>query len=173
MLANKKLIQWPFLLSFLISQEEYYRELLIYKDAKPRLNVLKSKILEYNNNLKKNSILDKSDKFNNNEINLMNESHDKDILFFNYNNYSCWVDSFLFIVKYIFFKVYDINEIKKIPIEKNFVEFLIDINSISNKEILNKGIWNYILYNSNYRDDIICNKNLIMRQSSCIALCSI
>ena len=59
-LGNKRLIQWPNLLSFLNKEEEYYREILILKDSEPRFNILKNKLEEYSQNFDNNVIIKKS-----------------------------------------------------------------------------------------------------------------
>ncbi len=59
-LGNKRLIKWTNLLSFLIKEEAYYRDILIIKDFEPRINILKSELEEYSNNFENNAIIKKS-----------------------------------------------------------------------------------------------------------------
>ena len=73
-LGNKRLIQWPNLLSFLNKEEEYYREILILKDSEPRFNILKNKLEEYSQNFDNNVIIKKSQS---------KASHDNNIDLFN------------------------------------------------------------------------------------------
>ena len=54
--------------------------------------------------------------------------------------------------------------------DKNLLCFLEDVCSIQDKEILNSGIWSYIIKNPNYPKNIICDKKLIFHKSSCAAL---
>ena len=48
--------------------------------------------------------------------------------------------------------------------------FLNDIYKFNDENTLYQGLWNYIINNSNYPTDIICNKEFIMKQSSCCSL---
>ena len=44
------------------------------------------------------------------------------------------------------------------------------ICSINDNEILNQGIWSYLINNKNYPKNIICDKKFILHKSSCVAL---
>ena len=56
--------------------------------------------------------------------------------------------------------------ISLLNINVDIEEFLKDISTIKDKDIFNSGIWNYILINSNYSDDIIYSKDEIKHKSS-------
>ncbi len=43
-MGNKRLVQWSSLYSFLINEEEFYRDLLKYKDEKPRIVIKNRRI---------------------------------------------------------------------------------------------------------------------------------
>ena len=51
--------------------------------------------------------------------------------------------------------------------------FLNDISTIDDENIFFQGIWNYIINNNNYPNDIICNREFLMKQSSCCSLFNI
>ena len=91
-------------------------------------------------------------------------------IFFNYNCNSCWIDCFLFICKHVIMPKFTNEQFNKSNIEKKFASLLQDISSLNNKEVYIKGIWEYIINNPNYSNEILCDKKYIMRQSSCVSL---
>ena len=104
LLGNKRLIQWPILLPFLMNEEEYYREILNIKDNEPRLIILKNKVDEFVNNFENNNKLKQENfyniQLNNSQVdkinNIIKNNRDR---FFNYNQNSCWLDSFYLLLK--------------------------------------------------------------------------
>lgn len=121
LLGNKHLIQWPKLISFLKGEEEHYKKILKDYDETKKSKILKNKISEYINNYYFNKkIRNENNTIVNSNINFDTDEnkHNNDYIkmrFFNYNNNSCWLDSFLFIYKNIIFKII------KITIFPNFV----------------------------------------------------
>ena len=62
------------------------------------------------------------------------------------------------------------DDFKKLNLDKAILEFLNYISTITDISIFNLGIWNYILTNNNYPNDIICSKDKIKNQSSFCSL---
>ena len=60
--------------------------------------------------------------------------------------------------------------LQKLNLDKSIEEFLNDISTITDISIFNLGIWNYILTNNNYPNDIICSNEQIKNQSSFCSL---
>ena len=83
------------------------------------------------------------------------------------------MDSFLFIYKNIIIQNYKDNKFSRLCLSNEIQNFLNDICTISDKNTLYQGVWNYIINNSNYPNNIICNKEFIMKQSLCCSMFNI
>ena len=146
-----------------------------------KIKILKKKEDEYQNNNKNKNVIG-SNKYNIDDNNIDNnfissiinkdtEISPNDNIFCRYNNNSCWLDCFLFIFKYLVFNnIHYSNDLQKLNLDKSIEEFLNDISTITDISIFNLGIWNYILTNNNYSDDILCSKDNIKNKSSFCSL---
>ena len=177
-LGNKGLIQWPKLISFFLDEEDHYKKVLTNWDNKRKSKTMINKSLEYQNNYICNKTIGNLNINNNLNNTIFNNNLDFDIntenyIFFNYKNQSCWVDCFLFIFKTLIYKNYKGELINNLKLSPQLQCFLEDISNINDRSILYNGIWSYIINNNNYQDNILCNKNQLMRQSSCISLFNI
>ena len=101
---------------------------------------------------KKKTIVNSDIKFDS-EKNNINNDYIK-TRFFNYYNNSCWVNCFLFIYKNIIFQKYKDNNFNKLCLSNEIQMFLNDIYKINDENTLYQGLWNYIINNSNYPNDI-------------------
>ena len=139
---NNTIILWTLFLSFIINEEDYFRNKLLEKinnDEKEKLksddvidfnkeNILKDDIENYNTGKKNNIIRKKNTKksyiSNNNFINYNNY-----IKWFDYKDYSCRYDVFILLYKYLFYTFIDMNNIKNLNFHKIFKYYFI-VNNI-------------------------------------------
>ena len=121
-------VPWPIFLTFIINEENYYKNLLFETDSKfkKKDNIIYNKIISNNNNYIESNII-------NNE----------NIIFLKYQNYSCRYDSFFLIQCYV---INNYIKNKKIIVNDN-LKLLYDIGekiiNLNHNE-LNLGFWEII-----------------------------
>ena len=137
---------WPLFLSILLSEEEYYRNLLYNSDKLPK-QLLKTEINNTEELIEKERVVK----------NYENEIYS----FLKYSNFSCRFDSYMLIQIFIFNKYYEIlnnNNNKTTKNEKALEDIDLFIYSLNDND-LKKGFWQILEDNENKLDvlDILTN----------------
>ena len=137
---------WPLFLSILLSEEEYYRNLLYNSDKLPK-QLLKTEINNTEELIEEERVIK----------NYENEIYS----FLKYSNFSCRFDSYMLIQIFIFNKYYEIlnnNNNKTTKNEKALEDIDLFIYSLNDND-LKKGFWQILEDNENKLDvlDILTN----------------